>query len=214
MKKLKRILAVLLCLVMIQAPIQIFSQTTEVQAAVKREVKYNSKAKKYYYYENGKKVDKRGEWITISGKGTFYMCKDGYAVSAPKEDGVTYNIITKKIGGKTYGFDSKARRVKNGLYYTMRGTCYYFDSKGVYSQKETKKYRPLSPTGNPVLQMKSVTKARQLLDKMSKPKIKNAGSSCVINGGTDYNAIYPHFELQYTKINKTGKMFVTGIWPR
>ncbi len=214
MRKLKRILAVLLCLVMIQAPVQIFTQAAEVQAATKKQVKYSTKDEKYYYYENGKRVKLKSKWVTVSGR-KYYFGKEGYAFAAPKEEGVTYNIITKRIGSKTYGFDSKARMVKSGLYYKLDGTCYYFNSKGEYSQKETKKYSGLVPKRNPAIEKKSVTAARKLLDKLGKPKkIVNKGSSCVVLNATDYSVIYAHYELQFARDNRTKKEVVTGIWPR
>lgn len=215
MKKLKRIFAVLLCLVMIQAPVQIFMRTAEVQAAMKKEVKYNSKNGKYYYYENGKKVNKVNKWVTDSNGQKYYFGSKGYAFAAPKEDDVKYNVIIKKIGSRTYGFDNRGRMVKNGLYYALNGNCYYFNSKGVYLLNTTKKYRALAPTGYPAEDKKSVTQARNLLNKIEKPikEVKN-GSSCIIPNGTDYRIIYKHFEVQYAKDNKTKQTFVTGIWPR
>lgn len=214
MKKLKKILAVILCLVMIQAPVQIFTQTTEVQAAVKKQVKYNKNNGRYYYYENGKRVNVKNKWITVS-KQRYYFGSGGYAYAAPREDGVVYNIVTKEIGSKVYGFDSRGRMVKNGLYYRADGVCFYFNSRGEYSQSATKKYRALTPKGHPAVQKKSASYARKLLDKLSKPKkVENLGSSCVIMNGTDYRAIYAHYELQYTRDNKTKEAFVTGIWPR
>lgn len=209
MKKMKKMFAMLLCLAMILAPVQSFALTAEVQAAtaVKREVKYNSKNGRHYLYENGKRITVKNRWVTISGKGTYYFGPGGYALAAPREEKTVYNIVTKKIGGKIYGFDSRARRV-TGLYYRMDGTCFYFNSKGVYSQTETKKYRPASSK-------KTTKEIRGILDKAGKPlKTVNNGSSCFVANATDFAILYKHYQVQYTKENRNGKIHITGIWPR
>lgn len=218
MKKLKKTLAALLCLVMILAPVQIFAETTEAPA-VKQEVRLNKNNGRYYYYENGKRVTKRNVWVKIksgASKGVYYFQKNGTACAAEKLPGMNYNIRNQKIGKYYYGFDNKGRRV-TGLWYKADGTAYYFNSNGTCNSTVSRKYRALSPRMNPVMEQKSVSNARKLLDKLGRPRaIKSNGDSCVLESGlgTDYIAVYAHYELQYTKYNKTGKTFVTGIWPR
>lgn len=219
MKKLKKFLAVLLCLVMLQVPAEIFTQTAEVQAAttVKQEIRLNSKNGKYYYYENGKRVNVRSKWITVKSgkqKGTYYFQKNGTACAATKLKGINYNVTTVTIKGKVYGFNNKGQRV-TGLYYKNNGTCYYFNSNGTYNSKETAKYRVLVPKRSPAIDKKSAATAKKLLQKFGKlQKTVTIGDSCAIENSVDRDYLYPHFILQVARNKSTGKEYVLGIYPR
>lgn len=200
MKKLKRFLAVILCLVLIQAPLQILSQPVTVQAAAGTLVTKNGN--KYYYYKGKKQVNC---WKKIDGE-YYYFGKNGAAYMAEKIDGVKYNIAVKKVKGVSYGFDNEGHRV-GGLNITMAGNLFYFSPKtGVYAPKTTAKYRAAAKTGV------YSTELRKLLGKQLKTEKLN--DLCVSWGTTGKNYIYKKYELQTVYDAKVKKERVLGLWVR
>ena len=111
MKKIRKILAAVLVLMLMLTPVVSVSQPVAVQAAAKTTLKKSGG--RYYAYENGKKL--RNTWRTIqSGKKkyTYYFGSNGAAYQASKEMMGRYGVIVKKIKGQYYGFDYLGHRVK------------------------------------------------------------------------------------------------------
>lgn len=200
MKKLKRLLAVLLCLVLIQAPLQMLAQPVTVQAAAGELVTKNGN--KYYYFNGKKQVNC---WKKIGGA-YYYFGKNGAAYMAEKISGVKYNIVVKKVDGVSYGFDNEGRRV-GGLNLTMAGNLFYFSPKsGVYAAKTTAKYRAAAKAGVYSAAL------RKLLGKQLKTEKLN--DLCVNWGTTGKNYIYQKYELQTVYDAKAKKERVLGLWVR
>lgn len=127
MKKWKRILAVILCLLCVQVPVISETGTVQVQAAaVKTGLKKENG--KYYYYVKGKKVKNVWKSVNKTSNGKkityrYYFGKDGAAYAGKKVNGVTKPAL-KKISGSYYAFDSLGRMMKgtyvvNGVYRTF-----------------------------------------------------------------------------------------------
>lgn len=208
MKKLKRFLAVLLCLVLVQAPVQLVSQTTEVQAATGSPKFYYDKEDGKYYYQDADGTLVKKAWRTVKKTGAkYYFGSDGAAYAAEKFDDSNYNIVVKKIGSRKYGFDNKGRMVK-GLWVDMRGNCYYFSPKtGALATATTAKYQKAAKEGvNPAT-------LRKMLDKLEKPKKISKFDSCYRPNGNGIKVIYRHYYLEIFRYN-TGKQVVAGFWPR
>lgn len=201
MKILKRFLAVVLCLVLMQAPLHIVTQPVEVQAAAREGLYLDKRTDKYYFYEDGKKVT--NAWRTYKGN-KYFFTKKGYAYASERFDDVQYNIVVKKIGDKYYGFNHSARMVK-GLYLTIDGKIYYFDTKtGAYDANKTKRYRDASKEKN------TSTRIKNLLGKPQKIKKVN---SCYDQNGMGYIHTYSHYTLEVFRYDN-GREIVTGLWPR
>lgn len=201
MKRMKKILLVLLCLILVQAPAVTWTQPVSVQAATVK----NGLVKKgsnYYYYKNGKLL--KNAWKTI-GKNRYYFGKTGAAYKAKATPGMTYNINLKKIKGKYYGFDSKARMVK-GIYSSAMGDLYAFNTKtGVYDSAKTKKLRKAGAY------KKTSEDLRKLLGKPLKTAKNN---SCFDFGGDGYTLTYKYFRVSLFRYRATGKEIVLGFEPR
>lgn len=200
MKKLKRFLAVILCLVLIQAPLQMIAHPVTVQAASGELV--TKKGNKYYYFKGKKQVNC---WKRIDGE-YYYFGKNGAAYMAEKIDGIKYNIVVKKIKDTYYGFDNEGHRV-GGLNSTMAGNLFYFSPKsGVYAPKTTAKYRAAAKTG---------VYSAGLHKLLGKPlKTEKLTDLCVNWGTTGKNYIYKKYELQTVYDAKVKKERVLGLWVR
>lgn len=200
MKKLKRFLAVILCLVLIQAPLQMIAEPVTVQAAAGKLV--TEKGKKYYYY-NGKK--QTNCWKKI-GNDRYYFGKNGAAYMAEKISGVKYNIVVKKIDGQYYGFNNAGHRVQ-GLNLTMEGKLYCFSGKnGAYIPTTTAKYRKAAKTGVNASTMKKLLGKPVTTVKMN--------DLCLNWGNTGADYIYKPYELQTVYDKNKGIERVIGLWVR
>lgn len=128
MKKWKRILAVILCLLCVQVPVVSESAAVRVEAAtVKKGLK--KEGTKYYYYVNNKKVTNTWKSVTktVNGKKTtyrYYFGKDGAAYAGKKGA-----PALKKISGAYYAFDSTGKMLK-GKTYLISGVYRTFSSTG------------------------------------------------------------------------------------
>ena len=126
------------------------AHTTAQAAARKGLVKSGGK---YYFYKNGRKVTKA--WKTIKQKKVkykFYFNKKGVACQAKLPPDKTYVVKLFKIGKKKYGFDTKAHRVKKGVYLDNKYRLTVFGNKGVYDAAATNALRakfPKSRFGEP-----------------------------------------------------------------
>lgn len=206
MKRLKRLLAFILCLLLVQT---VFTPAVqEVKAATAQGLVYSKTSGKYYYYdEDGKKVT--NDWRTAQNGQRYYFGKTGAAYAAEVLPGYKYNIAVKKINGKYYGFDNKGRMVK-GLYIKPNengeGIPYFFSKKtGIYSSSVTAKYRKA---------VKYMTNASAIRNLLGKPKKTEKSSSCMMINATDLLLIYSHYEVSLVRDNATKKEIVLGIYPR
>lgn len=150
MKKIRKILAAVLVLMLMLTPVVSVSQPVTVQAAAKTtKTTLKKSGGRYYAYENGKKL--RNTWRTIqSGKKkyTYYFGSNGAAYQASKEMMGRYGVIVKKIRGQYYGFDYLGHRVK-GVRVGSTSTygmpyVFYFNSNGTYNKKRTAQLRTAS----------------------------------------------------------------------
>lgn len=133
MERRKSVLRMALLLGCLQLLILFGIRPAAANASVKEGLKKESG--NYYFYSNGKKLKNRWKNIVRKTKdGTvkyrYYFGSDGAAVRGGKSAGVTVPKV-QKIGGRYYGFDSKARMVK-GLW-VIEGKFYLFRrSDGVF----------------------------------------------------------------------------------
>lgn len=202
MKKWKKVLALVLCLTFVQAPVLSLTEPATVEAAsVKKGLKKENG--KYYYYVNGQKV--KNTWKTISVKGQkkrFYFGSNGAAYAGKVEFGQEV-LAFKKISGKWYCFD-KNGYMQKGLRVVQNSTggtkfC-YFNSKGVYDAKVTTKYRSAAKY------KKNAATLRKLL---GKPKKTVTTDSCY-GPGKDLLLYYTHYTISLYR-NTQGKEIVLGI---
>nr|WP_296081809.1 hypothetical protein [uncultured Blautia sp.] len=191
MKKIRKILAAVLVLMLMLTPVVSVSQPVAVQAAAKTTLKKSGG--RYYAYENGRKL--RNTWRTIkSGKKkyTYYFGSNGAAYRASKEMMGRYGVIVKKIKGQYYGFDYLGHRVK-GVRVGSTSTygmpyVFYFNSNGTYNKKKTAQLRTASKTN------KKAATIKKMLGKCKKTRVSK--NSCFMNGnGSDITYIYDTVEL-------------------
>ena len=109
MKRLKKIMAMLLLMLLVASPVVLAaSQPVEVQAAAKTVLK-----NKYYGYENGKRVCNQWRTIKVGNRSfRFYFDKNGRAYHADRNYVGTTGIVVKKINGRYYGFDYQGHMMK------------------------------------------------------------------------------------------------------
>lgn len=201
MKKLKKLLIIILCLMMIQVPETSITGPSVVSAATVKSglTKINGK---YYYYKNGKKIKNKWKTIktTVNGKTVsyrYYFGSNGAAYAAKKRAGVTYCFAVKTINGKKYGFDTQGHMLK-GIYVSSKEKFYVFNAKtGVYNATRSAKFNKAAKY------KKSAATLRKLL-KAQTPVKTQTSSSCFYTGGTDIVITYDHYVVNYCR-NKTGK---------
>ena len=187
MKRLKKIMAMLLLMLLVASPVVLAaSQPVEVQAAAKTVLK-----NKYYGYENGKRVCNQWRTIKVGNRSfRFYFDKNGRAYHADRNYVGTTGIVVKKINGRYYGFDYQGHMMKGircGITSedAMPG-LYYFNSNGVFNRQKTTVYRNASKT------YKNARQIKKLLGKYSKMHISKF--SCFGNG-SDVTYIYGSLAL-------------------
>lgn len=192
MKRLKKVMAMLLLMLLVAAPVvSAATQPVTVEAATKTKLK---KVKgKYYAYEKGKKVCNKWRTIKVGKKKyRFYFDKKGRAYQADKYAMGKTGVIVKKIKGKYYGFDYQGHMVKGlrgGFISLYKGSdLYFFNSKGVYDKKKTAVYRNASKPNTNAAQIK------KLLGKYKKVTVNT--NSCFGDGeGSDVIYTYDNVEL-------------------
>lgn len=194
MKRWKRVLLFLLCLMMLQAPIlsdYTGITATTVQAATKNGLV--KKGKNYYYYKKGKMVKNAWKTVktTVNGKTVkyrYYFGKNGKAYRATTSYNCTYNVVIKKVNGKKYGFDTKGR-LAAGVYADEEKTAenlYYFNAKGVYNAKKTKALNAVAKEGGDLAALVAL---------LGEPESRTEADSCLIAGYTDITLTYEHFSI-------------------
>lgn len=213
MKKWTKILAAVLCLMMVQVAVpESVTAVQTVQAATTSKVKNGLKKEngQYYYYVKGKKVKNTWKTVTVknskTGKKTsyrYYFSSTGKAYKGGSIWGESY-LAVKKIGGKYYGFNKSAQMVK-GVCYSAYGSAkkgfYVFNTKtGVYDSRKTASLRKGFIRG------KSSSTLRKLL---GKPLRTKKVSGCYGNG--------QEYMLEYSKLwvntykDKKGKEIVLDV---
>ena len=213
----KKILAAVLCLMMLQMPAaEPFFTTQTVQAAstskttatVKNGLK--KEGGEYYYYVKGKKVKNTWKSVTVTNKTTgkkvtfrYYFSNTGKAYKGGTFFGENY-LLVKKIGGKFYGFNQYAQMVK-GVYYSAYGQSragfYAFNTKtGVYDAGTSRRLRKA------FVREKSSTALRSVLGRPLRTK-KTDGC---YGDGQEYLLEYTRFWVNTYK-DKKGKEIVLDV---
>ena len=185
MKKTKRFLAVVLCMLLMLTPLAVVAETVTVQAAGPQTVKVKldkKTGKRYGYDENNQKVTQ--QWGVTAKGFRYYFGKNGAAYQADQDMVGKYGILMKKINGKYYGFDVSGHTVKGirvgsvSMYEIPK--LYYFNPK----------------TG-------AVDKKKTILGKYKKCTISK-GNTCMLDGnGKDVTYTYDYVQLNV--VRPTGK---------
>lgn len=157
MKKTKRFLAVVLCMLLMLTPLAVVAETVTVQAAEPQTVKVKldkKTGKRYGYDENNQKVTQ--QWGVTAKGFRYYFGKNGAAYQADQDMVGKYGILMKKINGKYYGFDVSGHTVKGirvgsvSMYEVPK--LYYFNPKtGAVDKKKTSLYRKYAATSTVLL---------------------------------------------------------------
>ena len=175
-----------------------------------------------YYIENGKALT--NSWKTVkdeTGKFIYYFGKNAKAYKAESMEGMrTTKVEIKKVDGKKYGFDEDGHRVK-GLWSTETKLV-YFNKKGIYDKKASKKYQKAVKTGR-----KAKNMPKKLKKLFGKPKKTTSTSSCnpfdldptkpitnnVLKNYRGYTYRYKNIVISVTKNKKTGVYYMDGAGP-
>ena len=207
MKHSKKILAVVLCMLMMLTPLASVAGTVTVQAATQTvKVKKDQKTgNRYGYDKNNKKVTQ--QWgVTASGY-RYYFGKNGAAYQADQDMVGKYGILMKKINGKYYGFDVSGHTVKGirvgsvSMYEIPK--LYYFNPKtGAVDKKKTSLYRKYAATST-LAKQNNASKIKKVLGKYKKCTISK-GNTCMLDGnGKDVTYTYDYVQLNV--VRPTGK---------
>lgn len=208
MKKTKRFLAVVLCMLLMLAPLAVVAETVTVQAAEPQTVKVKldkKTGKRYGYDENNQKVTQ--QWGVTAKGFRYYFGKNGAAYQADQDMVGKYGILLKKIDGKYYGFDVSGHTVKGirvgsvSMYEIPK--LYYFNPKtGAVDKKKTSLYRKYAATST-LAKQNNASKIKKVLGKYKKCTISK-GNTCMLDGnGKDVTYTYDYVQLNV--VRPTGK---------
>ena len=208
MKKTKRFLAVVLCMLLMLTPQAAVPYTTQVQAAEPQTVKVKldkKTGKRYGYDENNQKVTQ--QWGVTAKGFRYYFGKNGAAYQADQDMVGKYGILMKKINGKYYGFDVSGHTVKGirvgsvSMYEIPK--LYYFNPKtGAVDKKKTSLYRKYAATST-LAKQNNASKIKKVLGKYKKCTISK-GNTCMLDGnGKDVTYTYDYVQLNV--VRPTGK---------
>lgn len=129
MKKWKKLMALLLCLLVV-LPSGLNPAVQTDAAAKSGLVKENGK----YYFYNSKGAKVKSKWKSVkAANGTsyrYYFSKDGAAYMGTKT-----TPLLKKIGGNYYAFNSQGRAITSTLK-KINGSIYYFKGNGAMARGE------------------------------------------------------------------------------
>ena len=186
MKKTKRFLAVVLCMLLMLTPLAVVAETVTVQAAGPQTVKVKldkKTGKRYGYDENNQKVTQ--QWGVTAKGFRYYFGKNGAAYQADQDMVGKYGILMKKINGKYYGFDVSGHTVKGirvgsvSMYDIPK--LYYFNPKtGAVDKKKTSLYRKYAATST-LAKQNNASKIKKVLGKYKKCTISK-GNTCMLDG--------------------------------
>lgn len=208
MKKTKRFLAVVLCMLLMLTPLAVVVETVTVQAAEPQTVKVKldkKTGKRYGYDENNQKVTQ--QWGVTAKGFRYYFGKNGAAYQADQDMVGKYGILMKKINGKYYGFDVSGHTVKGirvgsvSMYEIPK--LYYFNPKtGAVDKKKTSLYRKYAATST-LAKQNNASKIKKILGKYKKCTISK-GNTCMLDGnGKDVTYTYDYVQLNV--VRPTGK---------
>ena len=208
MKKTKRFLAVVLCMLLMLTPLAVVAETVTVQAAGPQTVKVKldkKTGKRYGYDENNQKVTQ--QWGVTAKGFRYYFGKNGAAYQADQDMVGKYGILMKKINGKYYGFDVSGHTVKGirvgsvSMYEIPK--LYYFNPKtGAVDKKKTSLYRKYAATST-LAKQNNASKIKKVLGKYKKCTISK-DNTCMLDGnGKDVTYTYDYVQLNV--VRPTGK---------
>ena len=208
MKKTKRFLAVVLCMLLMLTPLAVVAETVTVQAAGPQTVKVKldkKTGKRYGYDENNQKVNQ--QWGVTAKGFRYYFGKNGAAYQADQDMVGKYGILMKKINGKYYGFDVSGHTVKGirvgsvSMYEIPK--LYYFNPKtGAVDKKKTSLYRKYAATST-LAKQNNASKIKKVLGKYKKCTISKS-NTCMLDGnGKDVTYTYDYVQLNV--VRPTGK---------
>ena len=208
MKKTKRFLAVVLCMLLMLTPLAVVAETVTVQAAGPQTVKVKldkKTGKRYGYDENNQKVTQ--QWGVTAKGFRYYFGKNGAAYQADQDMVGKYGILMKKINGKYYGFDVSGHTVKGirvgsvSMYEIPK--LYYFNPKtGAVDKKKTSLYRKYAATST-LAKQNNASKIKKILGKYKKCTISKS-NTCMLDGnGKDVTYTYNYVQLNV--VRPTGK---------
>ena len=208
MKKTKRFLAVVLCMLLMLTPLAVVAETVTVQAAGPQTVKVKldkKTGKRYGYDENNQKVTQ--QWGVTAKGFRYYFGKNGAAYQADQDMVGKYGILMKKINGKYYGFDVSGHTVKGirvgsvSMYEIPK--LYYFNPKtGAVDKKKTSLYRKYAATST-LAKQNNASKIKKVLGKYKKCTISKS-NTCMLDGnGKDVTYTYDYVQLNV--VRPTGK---------
>lgn len=208
MKKTKRFLAVVLCMLLMLTPLAVVAETVTVQAAGPQTVKVKldkKTGKRYGYDKNNQKVTQ--QWGVTAKGFRYYFGKNGAAYQADQDMVGKYGILMKKINGKYYGFDVSGHTVKGirvgsvSMYEVPK--LYYFNPKtGAVDKKKTSLYRKYAATST-LAKQNNASKIKKVLGKYKKCTISKS-NTCMLDGnGKDVTYTYDYVQLNV--VRPTGK---------
>lgn len=208
MKKTKRFLAVVLCMLLMLTPLAVVAETVTVQAAGPQTVKVKldkKTGKRYGYDENNQKVTQ--QWGVTAKGFRYYFGKNGAAYQADQDMVGKYGILLKKIDGKYYGFDVSGHTVKGirvgsvSMYEVPK--LYYFNPKtGAVDTKKTTLYRKYAATST-LGKLNNASKIKKVLGKYKKCTVSKS-NTCMLDGnGKDVTYTYDYVQLNV--VRPTGK---------
>lgn len=208
MKKTKRFLAVVLCMLLMLTPLAVVAETVTVQAAEPQTVKVKldkKTGKRYGYDENNQKVTQ--QWGVTAKGFRYYFGKNGAAYQADQDMVGKYGILMKKINGKYYGFDVSGHTVKGirvgsvSMYEVPK--LYYFNPKtGAVDKKKTSLYRKYAAIST-LAKQNNASKIKKVLGKYKKCTISKS-NTCMLDGnGKDVTYTYDYVQLNV--VRPTGK---------
>ena len=208
MKKTKKFLAVVLCMLLMLTPLAVVAETVTVQAAGPQTVKVKldkKTGKRYGYDENNQKVTQ--QWGVTAKGFRYYFGKNGAAYQADQDMVGKYGILMKKINGKYYGFDVSGHTVKGirvgsvSMYEVPK--LYYFNPKtGAVDTKKTTLYRKYAATST-LGKLNNASKIKKVLGKYKKCTVSKS-NTCMLDGnGKDVTYTYDYVQLNV--VRPTGK---------
>ncbi len=207
MRGWKRILALALCLCMIQVPVL---TTGSIQAQAAGKTGLFRENGKFYYYSNDKKLVSRWKKVKVklgdtTQKYRFYFGSDGAAYTGTADANGIMTLLKKKIGGKAYGFDQLGHMLK-GVYFS-KGKFFAFNSgTGVYDKKSTKQLRAAMKEGTDYETLIG------LLDKLGyQPKAIQTDLQTNYGNGTGNIYSYEGFDVHVFKDAATGKLTIMTV---
>ena len=196
MKKTKRFLAVVLCMLLMLTPLAVVAETVTVQAAGPQTVKVKldkKTGKRYGYDENNQKVTQ--QWGVTAKGFRYYFGKNGAAYQADQD-------MVGKYGFDVSGHTVKGIRVGSVSMYEIPKLYYFNPKTGAVDKKKTSLYRKYAATST-LAKQNNASKIKKVLGKYKKCTISK-GNTCMLDGnGKDVTYTYDYVQLNV--VRPTGK---------